>query len=90
MANRKKSVTFKFRAPETAHDVKLCGNFTNWELGAIVMSHAKSGEWQAKVSLEPGEYEYKFVANGVWMNDPAADRQKTNEQGITNSVRFVR
>ncbi|MFA5114164.1 MAG: isoamylase early set domain-containing protein [Candidatus Margulisiibacteriota bacterium] len=87
---RKKKVTFKFAAPREVHDVKLCGNFTNWQEGAIVMKHAKSGEWQAQLSLEPGEYQYKFVADGAWLNDPAADQQIGNDQGTTNSVRFVR
>ena len=86
----KKRVTFKFKIPASARDVKLCGSFTNWEQGAIVMNRAKSGEWQAQVSLEPGEYEYKFWADGVWYNDPAADRQAPNAWGSENSVRRVR
>jgi hypothetical protein len=54
------------------------------------MNRAKSGEWQAQVSLEPGEYEYKFWADGVWYNDPAADKQAPNAWGSENSVRAVR
>ena len=89
MAKQKK-VDFKFGAPRTAHDVKLCGNFTNWEQGAIVMDRGRAGEWKTMVNLEPGEYEYKFWADGVWYNDPSADKQVSNDWGSENSVRIVR
>jgi hypothetical protein len=87
---RKKKVTFKFSPSAEVHDVKLCGNFTNWSEGAIVMKHARCGDWKADISLEPGDYQYKFIADGAWLNDPAADQQISNDQGTTNSVRFVR
>jgi 1,4-alpha-glucan branching enzyme len=87
---RKKKVSFRFNAPAQAHEVKLAGNFTGWEEGAIVMKHARSGEWKADVSLEPGEYQYKFIADGAWLNDPAAEQQVGNDRGSENSVRFVR
>jgi hypothetical protein len=86
----KKKVTFKLSAEQQAKVVRLAGNFTGWEQGAIVMKHARSGEWKADVSLEPGEYEYKFIADGNWLTDPQADAQKANASGITNSVKFVR
>ena len=86
---RKKKVSFNFRDPG-AHEVKLAGNFTNWENGAIFMTRGRSGEWKTQVALEPGEYEYKFVADGQWLPDPAAEEQKKNEQGTENSVRLVR
>jgi len=89
MVARKKRVTFKFKAPKEAQEVKLCGSFTNWEQGAIVMKKGKTGEWKAQVSLLPGEYEYKFLADGVWYADPAATRQAFNSFGTQNSVRVV-
>lgn len=86
----KKKVFFKFKTPGAAREVKLCGNFTNWEQGAIVMDKGRAGEWKAQISLEPGEYEYKYWADGVWYNDPSADRQAPNVWGSENSVRIVR
>jgi 1,4-alpha-glucan branching enzyme len=85
----KKRVAFKFNAPDTTREVKLCGNFTGWESGAIVMNRSKSGEWKTQVSLEPGEYEYKFWVDGVWQNDPASERRTSNNLGSENSVRVV-
>ncbi|MBI5078818.1 isoamylase early set domain-containing protein [Candidatus Saganbacteria bacterium] len=86
----KKKVVFKFQAPVPVQEVKLCGSFTNWEEGAIVMTRGKSGEWKAQVSLEPGEYEYRYRADNAWFNDPLADRQISNNYGSKNSVREVK
>jgi 1,4-alpha-glucan branching enzyme len=88
----KKRVTFKFKGPDgvKTKEVKLCGSFSNWEEGAVFMTKAKSGEWKTIVSLLPGEYEYKFLVDGVWYNDPQADKQAANEWGSENSVRVVR
>jgi 1,4-alpha-glucan branching enzyme len=86
----KKRVVFVFRAPESAHEVKVCGSFSNWEQGAMIMDKGRGGEWKAQVSLEPGEYEYKFWADGVWYNDPKADRQTSNIWGSENSVKEVK
>jgi pullulanase len=86
----KKKVTFSFKPEQEVHDVKLAGNFTNWEQGAIMMTKGRFGAWKAQTELEPGEYEYKFMADGQWMNDPKADKQKFNELGSENSVKVVR
>lgn len=85
-----KKISFMFKAPGSAHDVKLCGNFTNWEQGAIVMKSARAGEWKTQINLNPGEYEYKYWVDGVWYNDPNADRQVGNTWGSENSVKIVR
>jgi hypothetical protein len=86
----KKKVTFKYNAPENTHEVKLCGNFTSWEKGCIIMNHVRGAEWKAQVSLEPGEYEYKFLVDDKWYTDPSANRQQMNAVGNENSVKSVR
>ena len=86
----KKKVTFSFKPTQNVHDVKLAGNFTNWDQGAIVMTQGRSGEWKTQASLEPGEYEYKFMADGVWFNDPKADKQMPNAWGSENSLKVVK
>ncbi len=85
-----KKVTFKFKGSENIHEVKLAGTFSNWDQGAIMMTKGKSGEWKTQVNLNPGQYEYKFLADGAWYNDPAADKQVPNNQGSENSLRIVR
>ena len=86
---KKNKIVFKFVSPTEVKQAVLCGTFTNWEQGGIVMTRGKSGEWKASVSLEPGEYEYKIRADGVWYNDPAAG-QVNNSFGSVNSLMEVR
>ena len=87
---KKKIVSFSFRAPQRFNDVKLAGSFTNWEQGAIEMTKGRFGQWKAEVNLEPGEYEYKFMADGKWLNDPKADKIVPNSRGSENSIRVVK
>ena len=86
----KKKVTFSFKPAREFQSLKLAGSFTGWEQGAIMMTKGRSGEWKAQTSLEPGEYEYKFLADGNWLNDPHADRIAPNGQGSQNSVKVVK
>ncbi|MFA6431562.1 MAG: isoamylase early set domain-containing protein [Candidatus Margulisiibacteriota bacterium] len=88
MGNKK--VKFSIVAPQNTKEVRLCGAFTNWEQGAIVMKKGRSGEWAAQVNLEPGEYEYKFKVDSFWYNDPTADKLTGNVWGTENSIRVVR
>ncbi|MEN3045778.1 MAG: glycogen-binding domain-containing protein [Candidatus Hydrothermales bacterium] len=61
-------VKFRIKAPD-ARIVLLAGDFTNWEKGALKME--KKGDfWEIEVDLEPGRYEYKFIVDGNWVNDP--------------------
>ena len=85
----KKKVKFSFKAPAGAREVKLCGDFTGWEQGAIIMKSAKSGEWTATVAVDAGEHQYKFMADGSWFVDPKAEKRIVNESGTENSVRVI-
>lgn len=85
----KKKVKFSFIAPENAKDVRLAADFTNWENKAIHMKGSKSGEYTAMVTVEEGEHQYKFWADGNWYTDPKADRQMYNGLGSENSVKNI-
>jgi len=85
----KKKVRFSFTAPGNAQDVRLAGDFTNWENKAIHMRGSKSGEWSAMVSVDEGEHQYKFWVDGNWYTDPKADRQVYNSYGTENSVKNI-
>ena len=47
------------------------------------------GAWKATVWLPAGRYEYRFVADGQWINDPSARECVQNTFGSTNSVLVV-
>jgi 1,4-alpha-glucan branching enzyme len=63
---------FRVHAPG-ARSVQLAGTFNDWEPLAHTMEERGEGEWILAVPLEPGRYEYKFIVDGVWCCDPAAD-----------------
>ncbi len=81
-----KRVLFGLVAPR-AKDVRLVGDFTNWQERPLVMDRMKprSRTFAAMVSLPPGTYQYKFIVDGEWAEDPKAD-SVPNEFGTRNSV----
>jgi hypothetical protein len=83
------SVRFALHKPE-AKGVSLCGDFNGWSPGATPMKRHDDGRWETTVVLAPGRYQYKFVADGEWIADPAAQKNVPNEHGIMNSIVEVR
>ncbi len=83
-----KKVQFEFFAPG-ALKVFLAGDFNNWDTTANPMKKDKKGLWKTTVSLEPGRYEYRFLVDGNWANDPSCAGCVPNEFGSTNCVRIV-
>lgn len=83
-------VTFSFKAPAGTQMVYLAGNFNNWDPKALPMSDAdKDGVWTVTIKLDPGTYQYKFVADGKWYPDPDATAKVDDGYGGYNSVLVV-
>jgi len=76
--------TFIFAGCPQAKEVYLAGQFNQWNPRKR-MSKYRDGTFRTKVSLPPGEYQYKFVADGVWVSDPEAERQVVDPFGGVNS-----
>lgn len=90
MAREKgRKVEFKFVAPK-AKEVKLIGDFNNWDCGSILLRKTGGMEWKKELILEPGRYEYKFVVDGNWVTDPNNSDKVQNAFGTENSVLEVR
>ena len=83
-----KKVPFEFLTPE-AHEVYLAGDFNNWDTSANPMKKDKKGIWKATLTLKPGSYEYRFLVDGNWENDPSCCNCVPNEFGSQNCVRIV-
>ncbi|MFZ5494309.1 MAG: glycogen-binding domain-containing protein [Verrucomicrobiota bacterium] len=49
----------------------------------------KAGRWHVEVPLLPGWYEYAFLVDGEWMQDPAAPEVCPDGIGGHNSVRTI-
>ena len=87
-AAEKNEQTFILNAP-AAQSVELVGDFTDWQEHPISMELNANGAWQVTVSLEPGQYNYLFLVDGVWCDDPQCSLQLPNPYGGRNSVRQV-
>jgi hypothetical protein len=61
---------FRLKAYLNSEKVILTGSFNNWDTNELVMEKTPDG-WQMPLQLAPGNYEYKFIVDGRWMNDPA-------------------
>lgn len=82
------TIPFVFTAP-AARRVSLAGDFNNWNPEDMPMYKASDGVWYLSVSLAPGRHEYRFIADGVWRDDPAAQEKAANTLGGENSVKIV-
>lgn len=81
-------VTFALRAPEAAQ-VRLAGCFTQWEKSPVNLRRQKDGTWKATVTLKPGTYEYRFLVDGRWQDDPGCAQHRPNSFGSQNCVRTI-
>ena len=73
-----------------AKRVSVCGEFNDWSPTATPMKRHDDGHWDITLSLSPGQYQYKFLIDGEWMPDPAAQKSVPNQYGSLNSVLEVR
>lgn len=83
-----KVVKFMYEAPH-ARSVHVVGGFNNWENSATPMRKYK-GVWKRNVKLAPGTYEYLFIVDGKWQNDPKGSELKENPFGTMNNVLIVK
>jgi len=80
-------VTFVHQAPG-AGQVNLAGEFNNWSDSANPMQQA-DGVWSLTLELAPGDYQYKYVVDGSWREDPGNPRVVAGPVGGKNSVLVV-
>lgn len=84
----KKKVEFTLDAP-TANAVLLAADFTGWQQKPLALSRQKTGIWKVAVSLPSGAYQYRFLVDGQWQNDPSCATRCLNDFGVENCVRKV-
>ncbi len=83
-----KKALFEFPAPG-AREVSLTGDFNNWDPNMNLMKKDERGIWKTTLSLKPGRYEYRFLVDGNWENDPSCCDCVPNEFGSQNCVKIV-
>jgi 1,4-alpha-glucan branching enzyme len=76
---------FGFEAP-AALQVNLVGTFNNWNPEATPLTLQEDGLWMTELELPVGRYEYRFLVDGDWCDDPNASELVPNPFGSFNAV----
>jgi 1,4-alpha-glucan branching enzyme len=79
---------FKLKGYTGAQRVIVAGEFNRWNEEELVMSKTSVG-WELPYVLGPGNYQYKFIADGEWFIDPQNPHKGTLD-GHENSVLVVK
>ncbi len=83
-------VLFALAAPG-ARSVRIAGEFNGWNADVTPLRAAgPDGRFEVKLPLAPGRYQYRYVIDGRWTNDPFNHLVDTNPFGEPNSVVVVR
>jgi len=85
---KRRKVTFSLRSPN-AKEVILMGDFNQWNPKVHPMKKNKNGVWEKMTFLFPGTYEYRFMVDGQWKNDPNNNQTRTNQFGTKNNFIVV-
>jgi 1,4-alpha-glucan branching enzyme len=79
------NVRFEFTSA-AAGKVCLAGSFNDWSVETTTMDRLGNGQWVKCLPLRPGRYEYRFVLDGKWGDDPQASGFVPNPHGGVNAV----
>jgi 1,4-alpha-glucan branching enzyme len=85
IAGAQQEVEFTIHAPE-AKKVCIAGKFNAWNTSSTPMKKGKDGTWKTKLKLAPGQYEYKYFADGAWAADQSCAELVPNQFGTNNCV----
>jgi len=83
-------VTFLVAA-KTASQASVVGDFNNWNVAEGALSKLKNGTFKGVFNVtKDAAYEFKYVIDGVFVNEPEADSFKWNAfAGNENGVLVV-
>nr|WP_321234099.1 hypothetical protein [uncultured Psychroserpens sp.] len=82
--DNKGNVRFRLRGYDDAKHIIVAGSFNRWNEEDFEMYKIENG-WELKLNIKPGEYEYRFIVDGHWMEDPSNPSKVINEFGEYNS-----
>lgn len=83
------NTTFKLTGHSDAEAVAIYGSFNKWIQTKNYC--AKEGEgWVCRIDLAPGKYTYKFLVDGVGLNDPTNPVTEDGGNGRLDSVVVIR
>jgi chromosome partitioning protein len=88
----RREVVVHFR-DDRAHDVRIAGDFNGWVpdkgVRSLIEAQGPQRVWTKILQLPPGTYEYRYVVDGEWREDPDNPKVITSSVGGRNSVLVV-
>ncbi len=81
-------VSFEYEN-DSAGEVYIAGTFNDWDPSVLRFEKGDDGIFRVTLELAPGKYEYKFVVDGTWVEDPANPDTMDDPYGGKNSVLTV-
>ncbi|MFA5039313.1 MAG: AAA family ATPase [Candidatus Omnitrophota bacterium] len=81
-------IEFRFSG-KVDESVFVVGEFNNWVADDSSRLAKVNGIWKREVPLKPGNYKYRFIVDGKWLEDPANPVSEKNPFGELDSVLTV-
>lgn len=81
----KNGVQFEVQALQ-ARSVEIAMDCGDWKPEPMIADARASGCWRVTKALPRGEYRYKFIVDGQWINDPLNPLVKPNPFGGKDSI----
>lgn len=79
------NAVFKLAGFPNAKKVIVAGSFNKWNEQLFTMKKTANG-WELTLQIKPGVYQYRFIVDGQWMEDPHNPLKVRNEFDAFNSV----
>ncbi|MFD2727792.1 glycogen-binding domain-containing protein [Hyunsoonleella rubra] len=79
------NATFKLKGYKDAKKVIVAGSFNKWNEHLFKMNKTDDG-WELTLQMKPDRYQYRYIVDGQWMEDPHNPNKTRNEFHEYNSV----
>ena len=84
-----REVVMRYR-DSLAGDVRIAGDFNGWVpdrgVRSVIASEGQTRVWTKVLTLEPGTYQYRYVVDGEWQEDPSNPQSAPGPTGQPNSI----
>jgi chromosome partitioning protein len=92
-ADALREIVVRFR-DTAASDVRIAGDFNGWVpdkgVRSLIESEGTARVWTKILQLPPGTYQYRYVVDGEWREDPENPEIISGSVGGRNSILVVR
>lgn len=87
-----REVVVRFK-DSAAGDVRIAGDFNGWVpdrgVRSLIATEGQNRVWTKILTLEPGTYQYRYVVDGEWREDPGNPKSAPGPTGQPNSILHV-